>query len=331
MNFKKLLMVGTMSALLGISTPSHAIIGCAGTYWICFFQDIVAGATALILRNQNNKHNIPVYDVKTGLDKIRERIGMFQEQGKCGVSATGNSGCTDEKNMAAAMGQGEEGAGEMTNMANVGSTTEAGSAVLGGTEAIIQLSTGERAEASNMSDLDEQYVQLLGRTEDNTFDAIRANVTNHVFESDEAAINANCTCSAGTGAACSSTECAKTRQNKLLIRASQTASATADAWLKEFQHEDPKLSAKKGDSVQIQTLNPGTSLYDQVESALQGMSGAGKISEYIGKMNNVSYNASILAIHQMALMTYDLRAQSYRNLMYSGLKKEDMTNVGGGN
>lgn len=294
MRFKKFLMIIVMVSFLGVSFPSAAIPICVGGF-LCFWQDPLSAAAGFVLRAVSKKLYNPIYDVHDGLEKIKENIGMYRDQGKCGRSATGNSGCdlsTPEK--------GEQQKAEMDAEAAV---------IPDSTIAIIEKSEKGGDIQLDVNNLREDYRDKIKEKTGDTFDKVRANVAKHMFETDDESVNASCQCSAGTGSACSTSECAQDRQNQLLVVASTGASATSDKYLQELDENKRRL-----------------------EGLVQEINETEKVADFVGKMGGLSVYASSVAAELMALQTYDLRAQSYRNLIFSGVtevglpessKKED--------
>ena len=305
MSFRKILMVGMMGGLMGVSVSGHATGPCDFALklgGICFFQDVVTALANHILNKTEKKLINPTFDVKEGLERIKENIGMYQDQGKCGISETGASGCTDEKNAAAAAGQPVEDPQQMVE------------ALMGGTGLIVELAESKEASGDIKATLDgieglsqaekDYFAKILGN-QAQTFAAVRENVTNHVFQSDDEAVNEGC-----SATDYDPSECAEQRQGDFLMRSSTLSSAIADIWLRELSGGDGKKT-----------------LYDSLEGHASKVRGAETPAQFVGALGNLSYFASSVAVEQIALMTYDLRAQSYRNLMYSGTEKKDLADL----
>ena len=91
MHLRKLLMVGVTGIMLSISSSAHAFTNCLG--WYCWFMDVVGTAAGFVAREWNH-HTEPIYyDITNGIRTVKENIGNYRDEGICGVSATGNTGC----------------------------------------------------------------------------------------------------------------------------------------------------------------------------------------------------------------------------------------------
>ena len=161
------------------------------------------------------------------------------------------------------------------------------------------------------SNFNKDYLTAIGLPEGaDTFDRVRANVVEHVFESEVEVINKSCTCKVtDEEGKCDVSECAQQRQNELLAVSSTAASASSDEYVREMEKLYGELKGM------VAKINEGNNT----------------IADFIGNMGFLSVYASTAAIEQMAIATYDLRTQSYRNLVFSGTKEEDLSQLSGGN
>ena len=223
MKLKKLLMIGVMGICLGSSVPALAMTHCP--LYICGFQDVVSFAAGLLAREWNRHTEKINYDVSNGIDKVKENIGAYQSEGKCGVSATGTTGCD--------LTTAEEGAAATE-------AAQAEAAVI--PETTIEILKKSETDGSLTYDGDKDDDTVSHKTGD-TFDQVRANVTRYIFESDEDDVNADCKCSAGTGQDCDVSQCAQQRQNDALYVASLGASSTADTYLKDIDKSYDNLAS----------------------------------------------------------------------------------------
>lgn len=258
-----------------------------------FFQDPVSAAVALIAREWNRHTETVHYDVTNGLEKIKSNIGMYRDQGDCGISATGNSGCD--------LTTPEEGAAEDAKM------DEEAAVIPDSTIAIIKESEKDgKITLDGKSDIKNQKDDVVGNKGD-TFDRVRENVTSYIFISDDSDINADCTCDRGTGDACEQSECAQQRQNEALYQASLGASSTADSNLQQMDKR-----------------------YDNLVKAVSEINEVETIADFVGKMGRLSVYGSDAVANMMTLQTHDLRAQSYRNLVFGGINPVDLSSIGKG-
>jgi len=280
MHLKKLLMIGVCGVGLGIR-PAYAFSNCAFSSWVCFFQDVVSAGLASVNRLAMQHTTDITYDVKQGLEQIKENIGMYQDQGKCGISVGGVSGCSPVT---------EEQAAEIRAAAEEAdaAAAEAASVVPDSTISLVQKSEGG-------GDF---------KSDGKTFDAVREGVALFMFVTDDSGTNADCQCSAGTGSQCSVEECAQQRQNEALVKSSTGASAMADTYLKDISEN-----------------------YSNLDGLVEEINSAGTIADFVGKLGLVSVYASSAVVEQMTIQAYDLRAQSYRGLVSSGIQRVDL---GGG-
>ena len=186
-------MSGIMCLSLFGSLRAEAFPWCAYTY-MCFWMDVQGFASGLLLRATTHKLKNAHYDVTPGLEKIKENIGMKQGEGKCGRSATGNTGCD--------------------------LTTEEGAA------------EDEKKLQEMASSTPDTVITLINQEEKgDLFNDARSAIGDIVFVQDDNSLNEDCVCSAGTGSACNQSECAQTRQNDSLVRSTTVAQATADMYL----------------------------------------------------------------------------------------------------
>lgn len=270
MRFKKLLMIGVCGIMLNASSV-QAGTRCFFGGVMCFFQDVIGAAIAAVVHLAMQHTSDITYDVKQGLKQIQENIGAYQSEGKCGVSASGASGCsllTEE--------EGEE-IQEEAKEAN----EESASVIPDSTIKIVE-------QSESKGDI---------KKDGSTFDQVRENVYLYMFATDDATVNSDCKCSNGTGSACDTSECAQVRQNDSLVTSSVGASSAADTYLKDVEKN-----------------------YDNLKDLVTQINSAETISDFVGKMGWLSTYASSAAVDQMALQAYDLRAQSYRNLVASGIE-----------
>ncbi len=294
MKLKKVLLVGTLllDSFL-ICNKSYAVE--ASPVWWNFFQDPVSAAVGFLAREWNRHTETIHYDIKNGMEKIKENIGMYRDQGKCGISATGETGCD--------LSTPEQGAEEDAMM------DEEAAVIPDSTIAIIVESEkdgkivldGKKDEESK-SDKD----NVVGKKGDK-FDRVRENVKSYIFISDDEAVNADCTCSKGSGASCDASECAQQRQNDALYQSSLGASSVADANLRKMDER-----------------------YENLVTAVSEINEAETIADFVGKMGRLSVYASDAVANMMTLQTHDLRSQSYRNLMFGNINPVDLSKLGKG-
>lgn len=290
MRLKKLLMISAVTVFMGYSSTAYAFTNCKLLF--CLFQDPVSMATGLLAREWNRHTETIHYDVTNGIEKVKENIGQYKSDGKCGVSATGQTGCdlTTEEEGAAAT----EAAAEEASVIPDSTITLIKNSELDGS---IVLDGGQ--------DQTSQADDVVNNKSGDTFDKVRSNVVSYIFETDDTTVNADCTCSAGTGSDCSTSECAQTRQNDALYAASLGAAATADSYLQDIDANYTHL----------------TNMVSEVNSST--------IAGFVGDMGKLSVYASSAATDIMTLLTHDLRAQSYRNLMTSGVTPVDLSSLKG--
>ena len=262
---------------------------------VCFWQDPLGAVGGFVLRETNKKVLEPTYDIRDGLRKIEENIGAHQDEGICGVSASGSSGCsqiTDEEGEAKLAG-----AEEAAKMPVIPDSTIA---IIEHSEARGEIAFDENSQEADKRD-------KVAKTGD-TFDQVRANVAEYMFVTDDALVNADCQCSDGTASECDPTECAQVRQNNALVVATTSASSVADVYLKEIEGN-----------------------YDNLKQVVSEVNSADTIAAFVNKLGLISVYASAATVDQMILQAFDLRNQSYRNLIASGIKNVDMSvlNKGG--
>ena len=291
MQFKKILMVGAITAYLSNPVPAHAYSICPFT-WVCFFQDPVSMAVGFLAREWN-RHTEPIhYDIKEGLEKIKENIGMYQKDGKCGISATGQTGCD--------LATEEEGAA----MAAEQEAAEAAAVMDKHTIEIIAQSEASGDYKYDASDEQARNRDGVAKTGD-TFDQVREYVGVYMFATDDESVNADCTCAGGKkGNECDASECAQERQNRTLVVSSTAASSTADTYLAQVNEN-----------------------YNRLDKLVEKVNEAETIADFVGGLGELSVYASSAAVEQMILQTYDLRTQSYRNLVSSGYQKIDLSTL----
>ncbi len=310
---KSFLLIGLAAGCLLSSSRAHANWeGCLG--FMCFKPDYLHPGVKLILRDWMNAHTDIQYDVKNGLETIKHNIGQYRSEdgngGDCGISATGNSGCHTST--------AEKGAKDAQKM------QEEAAVVADSTIKIIGASETDGEITFDQTSIDE--LKELGAPfspTGSTFDKVRVNVSRYMFETDSEKMNEDCTCSAGTGKACSTTECALTRQNDALVVSTTGAASLATRYLQKKTMENYYNEIKKAieqlkedTEQQVATLtNPEGNLSPKATYTVDGATG--------GLGNLVVVAADILA-ETMILQTHDLRAQSYRNLVFSGIKLEDL-------
>ena len=287
---KKILMTAVAISCLGICSRTDAKEA-AAFVGINFFQDPVSAAAALLAREWNRHTETIHYDIENGMEKIKSNIGMYRDQGDCGISATGNSGCD--------LTTPEEGAAEDAKM------DEEAAVIPDSTITIIQESEKDgKIKLDGKSDIKNQADDVVGKKGD-TFDRVRENVTGYIFVSDDAAVNEDCTCSAGTGGdACDHSECAQQRQNDALYQSSLGASSVADSNLQKMDQRYEDLTKLVSEINEVET-----------------------IADFVGKMGNFSVYASDAVANMMTLQTHDLRSQSYRNLVFGGITPVDLSQL----
>ena len=292
MRFKKLLMIGLCGLTL-YSRPVQAYPGCVT--FVCIWLDPLGMIAGFVLRETNKKLLNPVYDIKQGLETIKENIGMYQDEGKCGISATGESGCSTASS---------DSSSSSSSSSDSSSSTTDTSVVDSHTIEIIAKSEKDGGYKYNASDEEAAKRDNIATT-GSTFDQVRDNVALYMFATDDATTNADCTCEGGkTGNDCDATECAQTRQNNALVVSSTAASSTADTYL-------AKVSSN----------------YDNLDSLVSEVNESETIADFVGALGKLSVYASSAAVEHMILQTYDLRTQSYRNLVASGVDKVDLSKL----
>lgn len=280
---RKLLFVSVGCLGLLSATPCYAMTMCAGPF--CFFQTVVETLTGYLAREWNRHTETIHYDVKNGLEKLKTNIGMYREQGHCGVSATGNSGC-DTKTP-------EEAQEEIRK------AEELAMSIPDSTIAIITQSEEDGSLA-----LGEDAKDKMGKKGD-TFDRVRENVASYMFVSDDLAVNQDCVCSLGTGDECEPSECAQARQNEVLVASSTAASSMADSYLQDVDTN-----------------------YDKLEELVTNVASKETLAEFIGAgLGDLSLYASSAAVDMLFLYADDLRAQSYRNIIFSGIDRVDVSEL----
>ena len=293
MKLKKFLMVVFFCVVAFPSVRGYAKEASAWVGWN-FFQDVISMAVGFLAREWNRHTETIHYDVKNGLEKIKENIGMYRDQGKCGVSATGNTGCD--------LTTPEQGAEEDAKM------DEEAAVIPDSTISIIVESEKDgKIVLDGKSDLANQKDDVVKNKKGDKFDRVRENVASYIFISDDSDVNADCTCSAGTGDACEQSECAQQRQNDALYQSSLGASSTADANLQKMD-----------------------SRYENLVKAVSEINEAETIADFVGKMGRLSVYASDAVANTMTLQTHDLRAQSYRNLVFGGINPVDLSKLSKG-
>ena len=291
MTLKQFLIIGIVTPSILISTGGHAVEAPL-TFWN-FFQDPVSAAVAVLAREWNRHTETIHYDVTNGLEKIKSNIGMYRDQGDCGISATGNSGCD--------LTTPEQGAAEDAAM------DEEAAVIPDSTIEIITESEKDgKITLDGKSDIKNKRDDVVGNKGD-TFDRVRENVTSYIFISDDTEVNADCTCDRGTGEACEQSECAQQRQNDALYQASLGASSTADSNLQQMDKR-------------YQNLVKAVSEINEVET----------IADFVGKMGRLSVYGSDAVANMMTIQTHDLRSQSYRNLVFGGINPVDLSKLGKG-
>lgn len=323
MTLKKIFMASVLGAMLGVSTSGYAF-PCAlkeSLGGICFFGDVLTALANYALNKSEEKLLNPIYDVHAGLEKIKANIGMYIDQGICARSATGAAYCGEEA------GGEEVGSGfTSTDLATYTGTQEMMEETLSGL--LGDKTTKEKSEeagdiVASWDAVPADYLEAIGATaEMDTFDKVRANVVAHVFETNAAEINESCTCSSGTGSACSETECAEQRQDRLLAVSSTGASTAADAYMLQMcEYEGCADSGEK----QVTPYDTLEALVDQINS------GSDVVAQFLGNLGWLSVRGADIILEQMSILSYDVRAQSYRNLMFGGVQQEDLSSLGGGN
>lgn len=274
MRLKKILMVSVLGATLMQSSPCFAMANCL-LFGACSFQDAIGAAVSLAAREWNRHTEKIHYDITDGLRQVKEAIGNYQDEGICGQSATGASGCD--------LATEEEGAAMAEAAAN------AAAVIPESTIAIIlhDESKGEITYNAN--------VQGSLADQGSTFDQVRENVESYMFATDDPNVNADCVCASGTGNDCAATECAQQRQNDALVTSSTGAASVADTYLRDIEKN-----------------------YNNLNKLVKEVNTAETIVDMIVQLGNISVYASSAAVEQMLLQAYDLRVQSYRNLISSG-------------
>ena len=283
MRLKKLLMATMLGGLVYTSVPAYADTDC---FYMCFFQDLVGMAAGFVARELNRHTETIHYDVNNGVRKVKENIGLFKEEGKCGVSATGTTGCdlmTEEEGAAAAE--------EMQNQVPVIPQSS------------IDIIEFDESKGDIRLDGTRDDVKTVWHKGDK-FDRVRANVANYMFKSDDVEVNEDCKCGRGTGSQCDESECAQGRQNDALHRAVVGAAATGDAYLKDVDAN-----------------------YNKLEGLVSEINSAKTIADFVGKLGRFSVYASSAVADLMALQAHDLRAQSYRALVFGGITPVDLSGL----
>ena len=312
MTLKKILMIGVVGSVLGFSPAKASVCMdpmpcfCAYTY-ACAWMELLANPVGFIVREWNEKIMTPTYDVHDGLERIKRNIGMYQDQGECGISATGNTGCD--------LTTPEQGAEEDAQMA--------------AQEAVIPPSTvdiiyfsetgkvtinGKEVDATKIGldgeDVDEETKKKLNSilsAKGSTFDQVRANVTKYIFRSDDDEVNKSCKCTTKIKGKCDPTECAQTRQNDALFVSSLGASARADTYLEKTKMDEN---------------------WSRLANYIKEVNGSGSqttLADFVGRLGKLSVYASSLTTDIMALHSHELRSQSYRNLVFGGTDPVDLS------
>jgi len=199
--FTCLIMLG-----MGISAPVRAQTWAIdhGLYWLGTLTDYLGALMEFIVSATGEKLKELEADASAGSDQLEKNIGMQQDRGYCGRSATGNTGCdlTTE----------EEGA-KMKE---------------------------EAAQAA--MDVPDSTIKLIEDPEKLALSAVQEDISKIAFSQNDAELNKDCHCAEGTGAACDPVECAKARQNEELAVATTSAAAEADAFFREMDTEYKELS-----------------------------------------------------------------------------------------
>jgi len=296
MKLRKILLVGICCAVACFGTKGYAGEG-SFVGWQ-FFQDPVSMAVGFLAREWNRHTETIHYDVTNGLEKIKENIGMYRDQGKCGISATGNTGCD--------LTTPEQGAAEDAQLeAQLAVIPESTIKIITESEDKGQVALDGKSDIENKKD-DVIGKHVVGKKGDK-FDRVRANVTSYIFIStkDNAEeVDEDCTCSAGTGTACEPSECAQQRQNDALYQAALGASSVADTNLREIDKR-----------------------YKNIVKAVSEINDVKTIADFVGKMGRLSVYGSDAVSLMMTLQTHDLRSQSYRNLMFGGINPVDLSGL----
>ncbi len=281
-----------MRKLLFVSVGCIGLLGAAPCYaasWCpsigCLYQTAMETTFGYMAREWNRKQETIHYDVTNGLEKLQTNIGMYREQGHCGVSATGNSGC-DTKTPESAQ---EE----------IMKAEELAMSIPDSTIAIIT-----QSEEDGTLVLGEDAKDKMGKKGD-TFDRVRENVASYMFVSDDLAVNQDCVCSVGTGEECEPSECAQARQNEVLVASSTAASSMADSYLQDVDAN-----------------------YDNLEKLVNSVAAKETLAEFVGAgLGDLSVYASSAAVDMLFLYADDLRAQSYRNIIFSGIDRVDVSEL----
>jgi len=224
MKFRKILLISMAALMFGQGSPVRADERGAVTH-VVSLNDAVGFAVGILAREWYRHTENLHYDIKQGIKKIKENIGMFKSEGKCGVSATGNTGCdliTEEEGAELAAKAEEEAMALDQTTIKIIEENEAG----------IEDTSVDGVAKNKKGDL---------------FDKVRANVEGYIFTNNSEAVNADCTCNKGKGKKCSPNECARTRQNDALVQASTAASATADTYLRNVDKNYDVISKAVND------------------------------------------------------------------------------------
>ncbi len=300
MRLKKVLIICFVFCL--IWQPS---VGFSAFMWKPnFYQSLMETIVGFLAREWNRHTETIHYDVTNGLEKIKSNIGMYRDKGDCGISATGNSGCdltTPEQGAEedAAM-DAEAAVIPDSTIAIITESEDDGTITLDG--------KSDKEESKNEKD-DTIGSYVVGKKGDK-FDQVRANVTEYIFISTKENaedVDADCRCNKGTGTVCEASECAQQRQNDALYQASLGASSTADFNLQQMDKR-----------------------YQNVTKAVSEINEVSTIADFVGKMGRLSVYASDAVANMMTLQTHDLRAQSYRNLVFGGINPVDLSKLGKG-
>lgn len=213
MQLKKFLMASIVGSMVW-TNAAQALPLCSPTF-VCFWMDPFMFAASMLNRAWSKKLQNPTYDVHDGLEKIKKNIGMYRDQGECGISATGNSGCD--------LTTPEQGAAEDAEMAEQEQVIP---------DSTINIIWASETGKVNVNGQEVSATKITSKK--GTFDQVRENVASYIFVSDDDDVNADCACTTKVDGKCDPTECAQQRQNDALFTASLGASARADKYLQEM-------------------------------------------------------------------------------------------------
>ncbi|MBQ4471925.1 MAG: hypothetical protein II942_01590 [Alphaproteobacteria bacterium] len=205
---RQLKLVFVFLVMLGTALPSHALSSAwpikHGFFNIGLLTDYIGALLEYAVSAAGEKLKKLEIDASAGSDQLEKNIGMQQDRGHCGRSATGNTGC------------------DLT-------TEEEGAAM------------AEEAEKAAM-DVPDSAIKLIEDKEKVSLESVQTEIAKIAFAQDGAEANKDCKCADGTADQCDPIECAKARQNEELATATSSAIAEADAFFGQMDTEYKELN-----------------------------------------------------------------------------------------